>query len=672
LAYLYNSVFDYLFFRATLWFSWRGKLTKVTAHDLAKKQKEISVAEFFERNKHILGFGNPTRALITSVKEGVDNSLDACEEVNILPEIYVEVRAPDGDECEIIIEDNGPGIVGRQIPHIFGRLLYGSRFHAIRQSRGQQGIGISAVILYGQLTTGRHAKITSKIEEDRPAVVVELAIDTNRNRAETISRNLTHWEKPSGTRVEVSLKADYIRGKRFVYEYLQSTSIVNPHARIVYKEADGTEHVFERTADVLPRKSVEIKPHPYGVELGTVIKMAKVTKSRMLSTFLKTEFSSMGERTTKAVIEEAHLEKNLNPKTMSREQFLSLHRAFKKVKIMAPPTDCLSPIGQTLIKRSLKHETQEISPEFIITSSRPSSVYSGNPFQVEAGLVYGGNLPKDKSVRILRFANRVPLLYQQGGCVTTAAISSIDWRRYGLDQPSGKGIPVGPAIFFIHVSSTLIPFTSESKEAIADIPEIENEIKLALRECARKVQHHIHKKVRRKKTREKFDLITKILPEIAKKSADMLNKPIPSLDRVITKIMDVVWIEDTITYEKVARNIQSGPVQATLLESVSGEPPGGVITMSKITVANYKRNPQKFNLYVVIPEDAVVGTTQPEPSTINRQFIKWELESIPPAQKIDITFELAGLEKGDFDENDLYVENINPAYVIGADKWEGD
>lgn len=647
-------------------------MTKVTAHDLAKKQKEISVAEFFERNKHILGFGNPTRALITSVKEGVDNSLDACEEVNILPDIYVEVRASDGDECEVIIEDNGPGVVGRQIPHIFGRLLYGSRFHAIRQSRGQQGIGISAVVLYGQLTTGKHAKITSKIEEDRPAAVVELVIDTNKNRAETISRRITHWEKPSGTRVEVTIKADYIRGKRFVYEYLQSTSIVNPHARIVYKEADGTEHVFERTADVLPRRSIEIKPHPHGVELGTVIKMAKATKSRMLSTFLKTEFSSMGERTTKTVLENANLEKNLNPKEMSREQFLSLHRAFKQVKIMAPPMDCLSPIGQTLIKRSLKHETQEISPEFIITSSRPSSVYSGNPFQVEAGLVYGGNLPKDKSVRILRFANRVPLLYQQGGCVTTAAISSIDWRRYGLDQPSGKGIPVGPGIIFVHVSSTQIPFTSESKEAIADIPEIENEIKLALRECARKVQFHIHKKVRRKKTREKFDLITKILPEIAKKSANMLNRPIPSLDRVITKIMDVVWIEDTITYEKVTRNVQSGPVQATLLESVSGGPSSGVITMSKISVVNYKRHPQKLNLYVVIPDEAIVGSVHPKPSAIERQYIKWNLESIPPAQKIDITFELAGLEKGDFDENDLYVENINPAFVIGADKWEGD
>ena len=643
-------------------------MPKITAHDLAKKQKEISVAEFFERNKHILGFGNQTRALITSVKEGVDNGLDACEDANILPEIYVEIKNHSDGECKLIVEDNGPGVIKKQIPHIFGRLLYGSRFHAIRQSRGQQGIGISAVVLYGQLTTGKHAIITSKAEEDRPASIIELAIDTNKNRAEVISRDTEHWEKPSGTKVQISIMADFKRGKKYVYEYLQSTSIVNPHAQIIYKEPDGTIHTFERTSDVLPRRAVEIKPHPYGVELGTLIKIAKHTKARQLNSFLKTEFSSMGDRTTNAAIEKAGLEKNLNPKEMTREQFLALHKAFKKVKIMAPSTDCLSPIGETLIKRSLKHETQEISPEFIITSARPPSVYSGNPFQVEVGLVYGGSLPKEETVKILRFANRVPLLYQQGGCVVTSAISSIDWRRYGLTQPSGKGIPTGPAIFIAHVSSTLIPFTSESKEAIADVNEIENEIKLAFRECARKVQHHIHKKVRRAKTREKFDLITKILPEIAKKSAHMIEKPVPSLDPIITKIMDVVWIEDVVEYEKVER----ASVQTNLMGDAAEEQRISAITKSKILVVNYKRGPQKFNLYALIPQDAVVGTVTPKPSKITDKYIKWNLEQIPSANKIDIEFELAGLSKGDFDENDLYVENINPTYVIGADKWEGD
>ena len=638
------------------------------AHKLAKQQKEISVAEFFERNKHILGFGNPTRALLTSVKEGIDNGLDACEESGILPDLYVEIKNHEDGECRLVIEDNGPGIIKKQVPHIFGRLLYGSRFHAIRQSRGQQGIGISAVVLYSQLTTGKHAKITSKIQEDRPATVTELAIDTNKNRAEVISRNIVHWEKPSGTRLEVSIVADYKRGKRFVYDYLQSTSIVNPHAQITFKEPDGTEHLFERTSDVLPAKPIEIKPHPQGIELGTLIKIAKNTKSRKLSSFLKSEFSSMGDRTTNAVCEKAQLEKGLDPKKMSREQFLALHKAFKKVKIMAPSTDCLSPIGETLIKRSLKHETQEISPEFIYTASRPTSVFSGSPFQIEVGIVYGGSLPKDKSVRLLRFANRVPLLYQQGDCVSTAAISSIDWRRYGFDQSSGKGIPSGPAIFFTHMSSTLIPFTSESKEAIADIPEIESEIKLAFRECARKVQSHIHKEVKRVKTREKFDLITKILPEIAKKSSDMLGKPVPSLDAVITKIMDVIWIEDLIEYEKTS----SKPVQATLFEDSSENRDGGWITKSTILVVNYKNMPQKFNLYALILEDAVVGTVTPKPAKITSRYIKWNLDAIDPANKVDISFELAGLDKGDFDENDLYIENINASYVIGADKWEGE
>jgi len=645
-------------------------LTKTIAHELAKKQREISIAEFFERNKHILGFGNPTRALVTAVKVAVDNSLDACEEAKILPDILVEVHTKGEDgECKIIVEDNGPGIIRRQIPLVFGKLLYGSRFHAIRQSRGQQGIGISAVVLYGQLSTGKHTIVISKIDEKRPAHLYELAIDTNKNTPEIVKNEVTKWDKPHGTRIEVTIVGDYKRGRRFLYDYIQSTSIVNPHAQITFVEANGEKHVFERVTDALPRPTVELKkPHPHGIELGTLIKMAKKTSNRKLSTFLKKEFTSMGERTTDAVCKIANLDKDANPKELTRDEFIRLLKAFKKVKIMAPPTDCLSPIGETLIKRSLKHETQEISPEFIVATTRPPSVYSGHPFQVEAGIVYGGKLDVNSPVKILRFANRVPLLYQQGGCVSTSALSDIDWRRYKLEQRGGKGIPNGPAIFFIHVASTSVPFTSESKEAIADVPEIENEIKLALRECARKMQHHLNKKEKRIKTREKFELITKILPEIAKKSASMLEKPVPPLDAVITRIMDVVWIEDIITYEKVERkNVQ------TTLEGFDEGKNYGYITKSQLLVANYKQKPQKFNLYALIPGDAVVGFVDPKPAKIEEgKYIKWCLPAIEPTGKLEITFELAGLDKGDFDENDLYVEGINPEYVIGADKWEGD
>ena len=644
-------------------------MAKVTAYDLAKKQKKISVAEFFERNKHILGFGNLTRAIVTSVKEGVDNSLDACEEADILPDIYVEIQNGEEDsETKLIIEDNGPGIVKKQIQHIFGRLLYGSRFHEIRQSRGQQGIGISAVVLYSQLSTGKHTRIISKTDRNKPAAMIELMIDTNINRAEIINFEKIFWDKETGTRFETYILGDYKRAKRYVYDYLQNTSIVNPHAMITFKEPDGTTHVFDRTSDKLPKKPRGIKPHPHGIELGTLIKMAKKTKAKKLSSFLKNEFSSVGDRAANDAILKAGLDRSLKPSEMSHADFRKLHRAFKQVKIMSPSTDCLSPITETLIRRSLKHETKEVSPEFVVTASRQTSVYSGNPFKVEVGLVYGGTLPRDEPVKILRFANRVPLLYQQGGCVTTQAISSMDWRRYGFDQKGGKGIPYGPAIFLVHIASTQIPFTSESKEAIADVPEIEKEIKLAFRECARKVKGHINKKKKREKTREKFILITKILPEIAKKSSKMLSKPVPQLDEIITKIMDVVWIEDIVEYEKIkTRNRQ------TYLKDFSkNERKESIIIKSSIMIVNYKRKTQKFNLYAVIPEEAVIGAVNPKPTTITKNYIKWNLPAIPPGGKIDITFELAGLEKEDYDENDLYIENINPSYVIGADKWEGD
>ena len=413
---------------------------------------------------------------------------------------------------------------------------------------------------------------------------------------------------------------------------------------------------------------MEIKPHPYGIELGTLMKMAKSTKCRKLSAFLKTEFSSMGERTTNAVCKEVGLDKNINPKMLTREQLLNLLKAFKKVKIMSPPTNCLSPIGETLIRRSLKHETQEISPEFIVTTSRPPSVFSGNPFQVEAGIVYGGNLPKDTPVKILRFANRVPLLYQQGDCVSTAAISSIDWRRYGLEQKGGKGIPVGPAIFLVHVASTHVPFTSESKEAVADIPEIENEIKLAFRECARKMQRHLTKKAKRAKTREKFDLITKILPELARKTSLILNKPVPPLDEVITKIMDVVWIEDSVEYtKKPLSQIVKSNGQTILYEKSKG-----YVTTSKITIVNYKHKPLTFNLYALKPKEGAIINTNPKPVEIKDYYLKWKIENIKPTERLELSFEMTNLAKEDFEENDLYIENINPEYVIGAEKWEGE
>ncbi|MCD6448620.1 MAG: DNA topoisomerase VI subunit B [Thermoplasmata archaeon] len=616
------------------------------AEELAKKQRQISIAEFFEKNKQILGFDSLTRALITCVKEAVDNSLDACEEAGILPDIFVEIEQIDGDEYRIVVEDNGPGIVKSQIPHVFGRLLYGSRFHSLKQSRGQQGIGISAAVLYSQLTTGKPAIITSKIGEGFPAHRIELIIDTKKNLPRIIKEEMVHWKKKSGTRVELFVKGKYVKNrKQSVYEYLRSTAIVNPHAHITFIEPDGNEIIFERAVDELPKQPKEIKPHPYGIELGTLLKMLKETKAKKITTFLASEFSSVSLQKARQIVAKAGIDENKEPAKISLEEAKKILETFKKVKLMAPPTDCLSPIGETLIKRGLRKETAQLSPEFISTDTRQPSVFAGTPFMVETGIVYGGNLPKEERVEILRFANRVPLLYQEGACVITEAIKNIDWRRYGLEQKGGKGIPYGPAIILVHVASVNIPFTSESKEAIANVEEIEKEIRLSLQQCARRMKTHLSKKAKKEKAKSKFLLISKILPEIARKAAEMLDKPVPPIDDVISQIMNIVWIDDeVVTKDGMAE--------------------------SKIKIINYKRKPQEFILYAEIPSKEYVMDVIPEPLEIRERIIKWKI-SLKPSEKLELSFKIK-CDGIDFDENNLYVLGIDPVNIVGAEKWEGE
>ena len=639
---------------------------KTVADELAKKQKEISVSEFFERNKHILGFDSPIRALITSVKEAVDNALDACEEASILPDIYVEIRREgpaarigQSEELTMIVEDNGPGIVKQQIGNIFGRLLYGSRFHAIRQSRGQQGIGISATVMYGQLTTGKPAVILSKIGPRNPTILTHLKLDTRNNKPDLVKQDpifsadlekVDEWkhftDKESGTRIAVSMVGRYQRGAQSVFEYIRSTAIVNPHARLVLKEPDGTTTIFERATDILPAPTKEIKPHPEGVELGTLLKMGKHTSAKTLSAFLQEEFSRVSAEKAKEICDAGKLNPRLSMAEFDLPHAKALLEAVTKVKLVAPPTDCLSPIGEVLIRKGLKKELTDT--EFIATVTRPPVVFSGRPFVVEAGLAYGGSLPKDEQVRIIRFANRVPLMYQKGACVSTNGVESMDWRRYELEQRGGKGIPVGPVVLIVHVASVNVPFTSEAKEAIADIDVIRNEIVLALRECARKMGSHVRKKAKLARMREKEEIIRRLIPRIAEKSATILGKPVPDFEPVIARIMNNMMITDTI--EPLAK--------------------GKGLNVT-INVTNYCNFGKTFTLYSAIPHNVPPEKIDPEPERLEDGLIQWKVARIPTTEARKFSFVLPGLDPADFDETDLYVKGIDEELVIGAEPWKG-
>jgi len=592
---------------------------RVTAESMAAKQRDISVSEFFAKNRHLLGFDNPRKALLTAVKEAVDNSLDACEEAGIVPEIWVHIETTGPNRFKVGVQDNGPGIVKKQIPLIFGKLLYGSKFHRLRMSRGQQGIGISAAGMYGMLTTGKPVKIISMTSPRKPAHYFEIQIDTRRNQPEIINGKgdgedipagekgqkyiadhgiewVSHYPTPpaepshhhnqlkSGTRVTIELEGRFVRGRGSVDEYLEQTAIANPHVTIHYVDPDAGETTYSRSSTQLPPEPVEIKPHPYGIELGQLVTMLKSTHAGTMSQFLTSSFSRVGSGLAQKICEAAKVSTRANPHKIGRQEADALYVAIQGTKIPAPSTDCISPIGEALILKGLHHQ---LPGEFFSASTRPPAVYRGNPFVIEVGLAYGGasptqkvtlesltellqesdarslkqfllttfdgigaagaekilvqaklgtrqtpsklkeedivqlhaamknvNLTEGQTMQVLRYANRVPLQFQPAACAITQSVTGTNWRAYGLTQSRGQ-VPVGPVTVMVHMASVWVPFTSESKEAVASYPEIMRELRLGLQAVGRKLAVYLNRRKKVRQEGERREVFLRYLGEVA-------------------------------------------------------------------------------------------------------------------------------------------------------------
>ncbi len=535
----------------------RKPISKATAESMARNQRDIAVSEFFLKNRHLLGFDNPRKALLTAIKEAVDNSLDACDEAGILPEISVAVNQTGPRRFCVAIQDNGPGILRAQIPKIFAKLLYGSKFHRLRMSRGQQGIGISAAGMYGQLTTGKSTVIKSKVKNGKTAHHIEVQIDTRLNKPVILKDAELDWhpcffataadgttqlcaEYKQGTCVQIEMEAAYARGKLSVDEYLKQCAIVNPHLRLHYQinlsantepngardaenAADGATTprqpawiTFERGTNELPRQPHEIKPHPHGVELGMLMQMLKDTAAHSLKSALTGDFSRVSDKVAAEICQRA----NLNPKAraaqIAHHESEALFKAIAETKLMRPPTDCLSPIGEEQIIAGLQ---KEIAADFCTAVTRSPEVYRGNPFQIEVGLAYANpeqnaNIKADDPARLLRFANKVPLLAMAGACSLTRAVIGVNWKNYKLAQ-ARDALPTGPVVILIHIASAWVPFTSESKEAIAHYPEIIRETTFALQECGRRMAIFLSRRRRAAELARKRSYIELYLPHLA-------------------------------------------------------------------------------------------------------------------------------------------------------------
>ena len=535
------------------------KVTYATAESMAKAQRSISVSEFFAKNRHLLGFDNPRKALLTTVKEAVDNALDACEEAGILPEVKIEIRQLGETHFCVAVEDNGPGIVRKQIPSIFGQLLYGSKFHRLRMSRGQQGIGISAAGMYGLLTTGRPVRITSRTGPRSRPHFYELQIDTRKNKPVIIRDDVVQWDTRHGTRVEIELEAKYQRGRQSVDDYLRQTVIANPHVTFFYVAPDGREDHYPATVKSLPPIPREVRPHPYGIELGVLLKMMADSKTRTINQFLTSEFSRVSPRVAKEILTHANIKPTTRAARLNGDAVKAIYAGIQETRIMAPATDCVVPIGEDKLIAGLK---EVMDAAFYTAVSRRPAVYRGNPFIIEAAVAYGKPEPKadqakdgkgepaagsdapedpenQQLARVIRFANRVPLQYQQGACAITRSVTAMNWKAYGLPQARGA-LPSGDLTVVVHMASVWVPFTSESKEAIASYPEILREIRLALQECGRKLGAHVRKTARIRREIQKRTYIEKYIPAIGEALRDILDLKERQVTRVCNDLKDVL------------------------------------------------------------------------------------------------------------------------------------
>ena len=516
-----------------------------------EQYKQMNVAEFFARNKELAGFANTTRAAYQTVRELVENALDATDVHGILPVIYIriefdtELESAHGNPKKflaITVEDNGIGVPTTVIANAFGRVLYSSKY-TNKQTRGMYGLGVKAAVLYGQMTAGRPVEVTSSTARSDYIYHKKLYIDIQRNEPRIVEEG--QWRKTSGwhgTRVTIRLEGNWGKARSRVIEYIRRTAIVAPYAEIYFETPEGELIVFPRITRKMPPPPKEVKPHPHGVDAIQMRMIIQSSRADKLYRVLVEEFQSVGETTAKRFLIEHGFDPNMNPKLLLRDdmkdELVRLVTAMKSyTKFRNPRSDHLSPIGEELIVLGLK---RLYNPEFVAAVTRRPKAYGGHSFIVEAGIAYGGEVPLSNEPLLLRYANKIPLLYGEKEGVIYKVVRNINWKIYNVSFPA-------PLAVLVHVASTKVPFKGVGKESISEVQEIEDEIRNAVQDVARKLRHYLSRKKREMEVRRKIVTLSKYIPEIARalailaKPPDRWNHPSPEEeDRIKEALIKLV------------------------------------------------------------------------------------------------------------------------------------
>lgn len=492
-----------------------------------------STAEYFSKNLQQVGFSSQTKAILTTLKEAVDNSLDACEENGILPEINVLVEKvgqgslKNSDQVRIRVDDNGPGIEADDVPKVFGEYLASSKFGRGRCSRGQQGIGISAATTWAQLTSATGARVISKTKGMRKALSVLVEVDIKNNKGVIKEKQMIDWDRPSGTQVEFLVDGRIqLNGEAGLLSYLTGTTLVNPHLTLCYKVQDSEPVEIQRVSTTVPRVPDATEPHPHTMKLGEFIAHSHLFGRVKVSSWLKKGFSRIHEGvikdlTTTGGLKASLFEKNVD--ALNETEFKDLFVAIQNTKLMAPSTNSVLAVGEESMAKSIKRLGRI---DFFSVVSRKPAICDFKPVLVEVAMarLEDRSVESDSQVQVLRFANRVPLQFDKSACAIARAIESVNWRSYGLGQPKDS-FPLGPYIIAVSVVSPFIKFKNASKETIDGSDELVEEIRRALMQAGQKLAKHIRKEIKENELEEKIRHIEQFGPILVQGLARVAKAP---------------------------------------------------------------------------------------------------------------------------------------------------
>jgi len=515
-----------------------------TTEKIFSEFKEHSVAEFFKKNQQMLGFSGKTRSLTTIVHEYVTNSLDACEEAGILPEVTVKIEEIDKDagKYRVISEDNGPGIPEKHLGKALGQMLAGTKFHRYCQQRGQQGIGASGCTMYAQITTGKPVKVVSRYDSKR--ISCEISIDLKTNSPSISNLVKEDGSFGSGVRIEAEIAdVKYDKSSFGVYEYVRRTALANPHLQITLLAPDGEKAVFPRSSDKIPEKPMIVQPHPLGISTNDLIDFAHRERECIrVSSFLQERFA----RFSAAKVDELRqmipdVDFNKKPSELQWHEAEKLIKAIQNpnVKWIAPSTDSVKPIGKDQIEKSLANI---LAPQFVVVTERSPKIFKGGiPFMVEAAIAYGGGAGRKAadtaSSEVIRYANRAPLLFDNSGCAISEAVKEIDWKHYKL-----KNFEEEPISIFVNISSVYVPYTSAGKQAISNEDEITQEIKNAIMEAARDLQRYLSGINREKERGERKKAILRYVTQLSKDLPELAGKGKPTeLEKKLVHLIETKY-----------------------------------------------------------------------------------------------------------------------------------